>query len=351
MTDDVRVPISQMSQAWSDIQGYTSNMWQIAALCLTVVALSLNIFLSSIGSSTPPPSWTWQAVIILAFAFVIITIYTIQWLRSSIVRRVIYIMKTEETISGISSKRSVVGSADLFNVTEGPMKALLYFFYLLASVLGILAIYPLFEILASAQLTPDEWALLISLTISSVTVLLALFFNYRTLRRRERLVGATAETTVEFDDKSTELSPLKLAYTNTVLKQVFGSYWHNFDVSIWHNKDEEPWKIIANSIHFPESLRLMELPYPPILEFLITKELTEWYYDAKSMILAYPLLEDEAKKLANETNGLWIIRIEDHLIMILREIGDVNSKLKQALKLRDGVINLIDELGMDFFLE
>ncbi len=340
-----------MSQAWSDIQGYTSNMWQIAALCLTVVALSLNIFLSSIGSSTPPPSWTWQAVIILAFAFVIITIYTIQWLRSSIVRRVIYIMKTEETISGISSKRSVVGSADLFNVTEGPMKALLYFFYLLASVLGILAIYPLFEILASAQLAPDEWVLLISMTTASIATLFKLLSSYWTLRRRERLVGATAETTAEFDDKSTELSPLKLAYTNTVLKQVFGNNWHNFDVSIWHNIDEGPWKIIANSIHFPESLRSMELPYPPILEFIITKKLMEWYNDAESIILAYPLLEDEAKKLANETNGLWMIRIEGNLIMILREIGDKDSRERQVLKLRVGVINLINELGIDFFLE
>ncbi len=93
---DPRIMIAQMNQAWSDARSYTGNIWQIAALCLTVIALSLNI--ADKSALVEPLS-----VLVLLFTSFLASggVLTIQWLRYNITYRVVYIQEIEEKLADL----------------------------------------------------------------------------------------------------------------------------------------------------------------------------------------------------------------------------------------------------------
>ncbi|MFX0108180.1 MAG: hypothetical protein ACFE7R_07845 [Candidatus Hodarchaeota archaeon] len=134
MAENPLITLEQMDEAWADIRGYTANMWQVAALCLTVVILSVNVFVTTLNAEVSLLSFAWIPVLAFAFCFVIITIYTIQWFRHAIVQRVIFLLKVEEKLKK-SAPDSLVSLRELFGVDWGPLKPVLLFFYGLALVL------------------------------------------------------------------------------------------------------------------------------------------------------------------------------------------------------------------------
>jgi hypothetical protein len=158
MSENAAITIEFMDEAWADIRGYTSNMWQVAALCLTVVILSINVFVTTMGSETSLLSFAWIPVISFALCFVIITVYTIQWFRFATVQRVVFLLKVEDKLKK-SAPDAVVSLRDLYGVDWGPLRVVLLFFYALAvvllSMIEIALVFlgldfnPLFHILAA----------------------------------------------------------------------------------------------------------------------------------------------------------------------------------------------------------
>ncbi|OLS24638.1 MAG: hypothetical protein ThorAB25_23160 [Candidatus Thorarchaeota archaeon AB_25] len=140
MSENPLITLEQMDEAWADIRGYTSNMWQVAALCLTVVILSVNVFVTTLGAEVSLLSFAWIPVLTFAFCFVVITVYTIQWFRYATVQRVIFLVKVEEKLKK-SAPDSLISLRELFGVEWGPLKPVLLFFYGLAvSLLSIVEV-------------------------------------------------------------------------------------------------------------------------------------------------------------------------------------------------------------------
>lgn len=134
MNDNSAITIEFMDEAWADIRGYTANMWQVSALCLTVVILSVNVFVTTMGSEATLLSFAWIPVLTFALCFVIITVYTIQWFRYATVQRVVFLLKVEEKLKK-TVPDAVVSLRDLYGVDWGPLRVVLLFFYGLAIVL------------------------------------------------------------------------------------------------------------------------------------------------------------------------------------------------------------------------
>ncbi|MGY5854939.1 MAG: hypothetical protein RTU92_15325, partial [Candidatus Thorarchaeota archaeon] len=131
MTENPLITLEQMDEAWADIRGYTSNMWQVAALCLTVVILSVNVFVTTLETEASLLSLAWIPVLTFALCFVIITVHTIQWFRYATVQRVIFLLKVEEKLKK-SAPDSLVSMRELYGVDWGPLRVVLLFFYGLA---------------------------------------------------------------------------------------------------------------------------------------------------------------------------------------------------------------------------
>ncbi len=351
MADDVRVPLGEMSQAWSDIQSYTSNMWQLSALCITVIALSINVFAGSIISDNPPPFWIWQLVFLFALSFVLITIYTIQWLRSSIAARVVYIMKTEEVMAKMSSEQSVVKTADMFNVTEGPLKALLYFFYCLAVIISMLIISPFLSILVFEPISLYSIMNLIGTSLVLIIVLYSLYMRYRILRNSETFIGETSKMAID----QGSITSLRIAFTNTVIKQVFAfDEWGSYDVSIWHSKGEDlKWRVLTHSPSLPEVIRTMELPYEFLFEMMISPRDYEQYRPPTNLMKSHPLLGEFISTLADGAIGIVFGKITKHkLVIIIRETSKIYVVSKKEFhQLKQRLSVLIDEYGKDIFPE
>lgn len=149
MNEHPGITVEQMSQAWDDIRGYTSSMWQVSALCLTIVTLSVNVFLTSMQIEFSLASIAWLPILIFAFCFVAITLYTIQYLRKATVKRVIFLLKVEEKLQE-SAPGSTVPLRHIYGVDWGPLGVLLYFFYGLAiallAMIGIVSTYLVFSV-------------------------------------------------------------------------------------------------------------------------------------------------------------------------------------------------------------
>ena len=157
MSENAAITVEFMDEAWADIRGYTANMWQVAALCLTVVILSVNVFVTTLGSEATLISFAWIPVLTFALCFVLITVYTIQWFRYATVQRVVFLLKVEEKLKK-SAPEAVVSLRDIYGVDWGPLRVVLLFFYGLAVVLlsiievalvwmGLI-IHPLFHLIA-----------------------------------------------------------------------------------------------------------------------------------------------------------------------------------------------------------
>ena len=133
LDENAAITIEFMDEAWADIRGYTSNMWQVAALCLTVVILSINVFVTTLSTEASLLSFAWIPVITFALCFVIITVYTIQWFRFATVQRVVFLLKVEDKLKK-SAPDAVVSLRDLYGVDWGPLRVVLIFLYGLSVV-------------------------------------------------------------------------------------------------------------------------------------------------------------------------------------------------------------------------
>lgn len=139
--DDPRMTLGYITQAWTDIRAYTTNIWQVAAVGMAVVVLTLNAVVSSTTSGAPLPSWIILGLGAFALVFLGLTSYSIAWFRRSIADRVKFISKVEERLIEIKGTRLVVSGKDLFGVSQGPLKFLLFIFYFLILVIGGIVVF------------------------------------------------------------------------------------------------------------------------------------------------------------------------------------------------------------------
>ncbi len=139
--DDPRMTLGYITQAWTDIRSYTTNIWQVAAVGMAVLVLTLNVVVSSATSGTPLPSWIILGLGAFALVFLSLTSYSIAWFRRSIAERVKFISKVEERLIEIKGTRLVVSGENLFSVSQGPLKFLLFIFYLLVLVVGGIVVF------------------------------------------------------------------------------------------------------------------------------------------------------------------------------------------------------------------
>jgi hypothetical protein len=171
--DDPRMTLGYITQAWTDIRAYTANIWQVAAVGMAVLVLTLNVVVSSTTSGTPLPSWI--ALGLGAFALVVLglTSYSIEWFRRSIADRVKFISKVEKRLIEIKGARLVVSGKDLFSVSQGPLKFLLFIFYILVLVVGGIVVFESTK-QAIPLLTPVTTD---TLMIFNISLVLSLYFE------------------------------------------------------------------------------------------------------------------------------------------------------------------------------
>ena len=196
MSENAAITIEFMDEAWADIRGYTANMWQVAALCLTVVILSVNVFVTTMSAGTSLLSFAWIPVLTFALCFVLITVYTIQWFRYATVQRVVFLLKVEEKLKK-SAPDAIVSLRDLYGVDWGPLRVVLLFFYGLAVVLlsmieialVVLGLYfhPLFHIIAAA-----------GVIVSALGVFRPLYRQYQGIQEKEEDAWTLSDVT-KFD--------------------------------------------------------------------------------------------------------------------------------------------------------
>jgi hypothetical protein len=194
MAENPLITLEQMDEAWADIRGYTSNMWQVAALCLTVVILSVNVFVTTMGPEVSLLSFAWIPVLTFALCFVIITVYTIQWFRYATVQRVIFLLKVEEKLKK-SAPDSMVSFRELYGVEWGPLRVVLLFFYGLAVVL-----LSIIEVaLAYMGLIFNLVFLLITtigIVAAAVGVFLPLYRQYQRILEKEDAAWTLSDVTI-----------------------------------------------------------------------------------------------------------------------------------------------------------
>ncbi len=160
---DPRITIAQMNQAWSDIRGYTSTIWQIAALCLTVIALTLNV----VYTSTLVEELLFLMLLFTSF-FAVGGVFAIQSLRYNIAYRIGYIQEVEEKLTEIQEEYKVTPSLYLFGLGKFPLVFL--FGVLLLTTEVLIAGFAIASVL-----------LLISLSIetsTSILVTVIIFLSY-----------------------------------------------------------------------------------------------------------------------------------------------------------------------------
>jgi hypothetical protein len=158
---DPRILIAQMNQAWSDARSYTGYIWQIAALCLTVIALSLNVAYAS--ASIEP-----LLILLLLFTSLLASggVFAIQWLRYNITYRVAYIQEIEEKLVEVQDEYKTTPSSHLFGFEKGPLAFLFALLVLTAGALFLFLAYVSHSIFIS-----------MSLEISVSTVLALMIFS------------------------------------------------------------------------------------------------------------------------------------------------------------------------------
>ncbi len=206
MTENPLITLEQMDEAWADIRGYTSNMWQVAALCLTVVILSVNVFVTTLETEASLLSLAWIPVLTFALCFVIITVHTIQWFRYATVQRVIFLLKVEEKLKK-SAPDSLVSMRELYGVDWGPLRVVLLFFYGLAVVLFLV----IETALTYLGLSVNVLFLLVAISgivAASIGVFLPLYRQYKRILEREDEAWTLSDVT-KFDWEGEHFPVLK----------------------------------------------------------------------------------------------------------------------------------------------
>jgi hypothetical protein len=180
---DPRIMIAQMNQAWSDARSYTGNIWQVAALCLTAIALSLNFM----NSSTFVDSLLVLILIISSF-LAAVGVFAIQWLRFHITYRIVYIQIIEGKLAELQDKYKVTPSLYLFGLEKGPLALLFYILIMATEVLFCYFVYTSYWFFIGLGM-----GLIISIFITAIIFLCSIvafswyvFKEERTLRRREK---------------------------------------------------------------------------------------------------------------------------------------------------------------------
>jgi hypothetical protein len=175
--------LAQMNQAWSDARSYTGNIWQIAALCLTVIALTLNIAYSSESSEI-------LLLLVLLFTALLAAggVITIQWLRYNITYRVVYIQEIEDKLVELQDEHKVTPSSHLFGLEKGPLAYLFAVLVFTTEILFVSLAYASYSFLIAMNLES-----LISLSLSA-TIFVVSFLPFtgfvahemRSIRRKEK---------------------------------------------------------------------------------------------------------------------------------------------------------------------
>lgn len=189
--NDSRPIVSYINQAWADIRSFISNIWQVAAIGLAVIALSINAIVSSLTSDTPLDSLFIITILGFTSIFAALVAYTIGWFKEEIAERVNFLDMAENKLNKIRKTTDVVSGANVYGKT-GPLKYLLYLFYVLflifalASMIGTAAIgVPLLIVLIPlipSYLTNATVSAIISVILSFIATLL---FSRRYRRIRE----------------------------------------------------------------------------------------------------------------------------------------------------------------------
>lgn len=189
--NDSRPIVSYINQAWADIRSFISNIWQVAAIGLTVIALSLSALISSLTSEIPLDSIF--IIIILSFTsiFAALVAYTIGWFKEEIAERVNFLDMAENKLKKIRKPTEVVSGVSVYGKT-GPLRYLLYLFYVLFLIFALvsmiwtaaigapllIALIPLIP----SYLTSEIVSVIIGVILSFIT---ALLFSRRYRRIRE----------------------------------------------------------------------------------------------------------------------------------------------------------------------
>lgn len=182
---DVRIPISQIQEAWGDIRGFSSNMWQVSAISLTALALLVNILVSSMTSDHALDSGVFWIVELLALSFVLLSIYTIQWLRNSIDTRVEFIMEAEGVLERISGGSTIPSFEGVLGNEGGVLRGLLWLFYCIALFLTAHILIPVVQQIPVPVL--DDLLSIIGLAAVFATYL---YLAWRTRKISQHLIAS-----------------------------------------------------------------------------------------------------------------------------------------------------------------
>ncbi len=193
---DPRIMIAQMNQAWSDARSYTGNIWQIAALCLTGVALSLNVAYSS--TLVEP-----LLVLILLFTSLLASggVFGIQWLRYSITYRVVYIQEIEEKLAELQEEYKITPSLHLFGLEKGPLAFLFGILVVTTETLFLSLVYASYLLFISLNI---ELSVSIVFTII-IFVISVLPFTWYVVQKRSNLRSREKELAKEWKSKFLEI--------------------------------------------------------------------------------------------------------------------------------------------------
>ncbi len=399
------VAIGQLREAWSDIRTYTSSMWQISALCFSVVAISLNVYLASLNMNTELPAIAKDFALIMALSFVVFTIATFQWLRDSIVKRELYIGNIEVVLSNLTTEDSVVSSVHLFDVTSRPLKYVLRLFYLVASMLVLLLTPSLLEY---QQVLMSPAAILSILVIIGTAIALRFFRNrIHILRNRFKsilhmliitsvivflaelylqmeeipfdfalsslIVGGTIfilyalskqlmslNLRIDFASRLTRLpvekkAPYSFSKSATIaaLQMIFGSDWKETDLGVWCKLGvDKKWNLRISSSDFFNNMRDRDIQFEKSILFHTqsTVVIDVDKSDLDSVAQAFGLDKTQANAItlnAKQILGHPVLGTNNEIecIIIIRLVKDLKFNVNGAIPVFAYLVETLKELA------
>lgn len=205
---DSRPIIGYISEAWSDIRSFLSNIWQVATIGLTVIALSTNVVVTSL-TSVPQLDFAFTSVILLLTSiFAFLVAYIIGWLKEEVASRVTFLEKAEIKLNVISEENEVISGAGVYGKT-GPLSLLIPLFNILGLIFAVVSIVgfgwigiPL--LIALAPLIPP---VLVIALMSAIAGFLLSYLSSKLTRRIRRIskVERTAYESYSYSDFEREM--------------------------------------------------------------------------------------------------------------------------------------------------
>ncbi|TFG05692.1 hypothetical protein EU538_11245 [Candidatus Thorarchaeota archaeon] len=164
--DDPRVILGYINQAWTDIRSFISDIWQVSAIGLAVIALCVSTVISNLTSENVLPVGLVIGILVFACFSALLAAYTIEWLRKSIAERIEYISSTELMFHHFMKAEQVPSANGVFGMKQEPLKWLLILFYFSSIVIGGTAIT-----WTAVIVSPFFFAWLQSITFPSIGLL------------------------------------------------------------------------------------------------------------------------------------------------------------------------------------